>query len=203
MDEAKITAAEERIDLPERTDASPWTATILALLQDWGNRAAASASTHYLIAGRLAKYNVMLGVPVVMFTTFVGTSVFATLQDERSVPFAITVGMVSVAAAVLASLQTFLRFSERAEKHRVAATRWGAIRREIALMIALHPTYPESRGDPKKYLDNLRERMDKLSAESPEMGERTWTRRQRQFGVGVPPVEAPEVPLDEEQNPTA
>jgi hypothetical protein len=185
MKETQATESHTHIDLAERTDSSPWTPAILSLLQDWGNRAAATESTHYLIAGRLAKYNVLLGVPVVMFTTFVGTSVFATIQNQGSVAFNITVGMVSVAAAVLASLQTFLRFSERAEKHRVAASRYGAIRREIAEMIALHPTYPESRGDPKKYLDSLRERMDKLSTASPEMGERRWARRQQHFGIGV------------------
>jgi hypothetical protein len=153
------------------------------LLQDWATRAAASASTHNLIAGRLARYNVTLGVPVVMFSTFVGTSVFAMLQHQGSVEFRIWVGMISVAAAVLASLQTFLRFAERAEKHRVAATRWEALRREIAEMISLHPGYPESRGDPKSYLDSLRERMDRLSDDSPAMGERTWIRGQKRFGL--------------------
>ena len=183
-----MAAAEHRIELSERTEPSPWTPAILRLLQDWAARAAASASTHNLIAGRLARYNVMLGVPVVMFSSFVGTSVFAMLQHQASVGFKLWVGMISVAAAVLASLQTFLRFAERAEKHRVAATRWGGLRHEIAEMISLHPTYPESRGDPKKYLDDLRERMDRLSEDSPAMGERTWIRAQKRFGLSLKTV---------------
>jgi hypothetical protein len=185
MNEAKTTVPNERIDLPERLETSPWTPAVLRLLQDWATRAAASASAHNLIAGRLARYNVLLGVPVVVCSTFVGTSLFATLQHQGSVQFKIWVGMISVAAAVLASLQTFLRFAERAEKHRVAAARWEALRREIAEMISLHPAYPESRGDPKNYLDSLRERMDRLSDESPAMGERTWMRSQRRFGLTV------------------
>lgn len=120
-----------------------------------------------------------------MCSTFVGTSMFAMLQHQGSVQFKIGVGMISVAAAVLASLQTFLRFAERAERHRVAATRWEAVRREIAEMISLHPAYPESRGDPKRYLDSLRERMDRLSDDSPGLDERTWIRAQKRFGLSL------------------
>jgi len=163
----------------EPADSSPWTSTVLRLLEDWGHRAEVAAALHYRIAARLSRFNVLLGVPVVIFSTFVGTAVFATLQKTGQVPFKILVGMVSVAAALLASLQTFLRFAERAEKHRVAGTHWAAIRREISEMIALHPTYPESRGDPKTYLDHLRDRFDKLAAESPEMGESAWARARR------------------------
>jgi hypothetical protein len=155
---------------------SPWTHSVLELLEDWGERAAAAASTHYRLAGHMSQFNVLLGIPVVVLSTFVGTSVFATIQEEVSSGVKILVGFVSVTAAVLASLQTFLRFAERAERHRQAASRWSAIRREIAEMVALHPTYPDARGDPKKYLDDLRRRMDRLAAESPEMGERRWTR---------------------------
>ncbi len=153
-----------RADEPE----SPWTGPVIALLRDWGRRAERSHSINYRIAQRLSRFNVALGIPIVILTTFAGTSIFATLGETGIVGFKIIVGLVSVLAAVLASLQTFLRFSERAEKHRVAATRWAAIRREIDEMVSLHPVYPESRGDPKRYLDNLRDRIDKLTTESPE-----------------------------------
>ncbi len=116
----------------------------------------------------------MLGVPVVVLTTFIGTSVFATLQDDIDASLKIFVGVISVTAAVLASLQTFLRFGERAEKHRVAGESWAALRREIDEMLALHPTYLAARGDPKNYLDDLRKRMDDTAALSPALGDRQW-----------------------------
>jgi len=165
---------DERAELP-----SPWTPRVLDLLNDWCRRADASAQTHYAVANRLASSNIALGVPVVVLTTFVGTSVFATLQDNVAAGLRIFVGVVSVLAAVFASLQTFLRFGERAEKHRVAAEKWGAIRREITQMLALHPTYLASRGDPKQYLDDLRTRMDEVSTQSPEMPDRRWARALR------------------------
>jgi hypothetical protein len=40
----------------------------------------------------------------------------------------------------------------------------------------LHPEYLAERSDPKKYLDDLRRRMDEVSAQSLEIGERDLTR---------------------------
>lgn len=118
-----------------------------------------------------------------ILTTFVGTSVFATLGRNVDLWLRIGVGMISVLAAVLASLQTFLRFGERAEKHRSAAELWASIRREIDEMLALHPTYLASRGDPKQYLDDLRRRMDEIAQQSPEMGVKGLWRSQRRYEI--------------------
>lgn len=154
---------------------------MLDLLRDWRARAITSSEAHYDLASRLAQANIRFGVPVVVLTTFVGTTVFATLGRSVDVWLRIAVGLISVVAAVLASLQTFLRFGERAEKHRTAAELWAAIRREIDEKLALHPTYLASRGDPQEYLDDLRRRMDEVAQQSPEMGTRGAWRQQRRY----------------------
>lgn len=160
---------------------SPWTPEVVRLLREWSTRAGASADAHYELCTRLSRSNIRFGVPVVVLTTFVGTSVFATLQHHVDVALRIAVGLISVLAAVLASLQTFLRFGERAEKHRTAAEAWAALRRDMEAMIALHPTYPESRGDPKKYLDDVRQTFAQIAQQSPEMGEQGWWRPRRRY----------------------
>jgi hypothetical protein len=43
------------------------------------------------------------------------------------------------------------------------------------------PKYPESRGDPKKYLDDVRERFAQIARQSPEMGEEGWWRPRRRY----------------------
>lgn len=164
----------------------PWTGSVLALLREWHRRAAASSDAHYALATDLHRHNIWLGIPVVALATFVGTSVFATLQEDVRTDLRILVGSISVLAAVLASLQTFLRFQERAEKHRAAAELWAAIRREIDQMLALHPDYLAERSDPKAYLDELRRRMDEVSAQSPEIGEREWSRYRARYGLPEP-----------------
>jgi hypothetical protein len=184
VDEPREPAAGPRI---------PWTQAVLSLLRDWQRRAALSQDAHYVLATRLTKYNIWFGVPVVAFATLVGTSVFATLQEDVGTNLRILVGFVSVLAAVLASLQTFLRFQERAEKHRVAAELWAAVRREIDEMLALHPEYLAERSDPKKYLDDLRRRMDEVSAQSPEIGDRDW--RNAEAKLGGQEIELPHASL--------
>jgi hypothetical protein len=175
-------APNESADLPPA-----WTPKVRRLLQDWEERANAAAKTHYAAANRLTSKNYLLGVPVVVFTTFVGTSVFATLQEDVNTGLRILVGAVSVIAAVLASLQTFLRYPERAEKHRIAGGNWSAIRRDINEMLALHPSNPATRGDPTLYLDDLRKRMDEVRRNlrrcrtglGPAILSRSWSRGRR------------------------
>jgi hypothetical protein len=164
-------------------DDTPWTPAVLDLLRDWERRSAASAEANYGVAQRLARNNIRFGIPVVVLTTLIGTSVFATLEENVAVEYRIVVGALSAVAAVLASLQTFLRFPERAEKHRAAGEHWSSVRREISQMLALHPTYLASRGDPKAYLDDLRGRMDEIAAQSPEMPDRDWARAQSRHGL--------------------
>lgn len=168
---------------PSAEESSPWTPAIVQLLRDWARRAGASADAHYALASRLSRANVRFGVPVVALTTAVGTSVFATLEHQVNTALRVCVGIISVIAAVLASLQTFLRFGERSEKHRGAAESWANLRREIDEMVALHPDYLASRGDPKDYLDDLRRRMGEIAQQSPEMGEQGWWRPVRRYRV--------------------
>jgi hypothetical protein len=140
------------------------------LLADWHRRARESQFAHYEASKPLSKANYFFGVPVVVLSTFVGTSVFATLEKESAIEFRITVGCISVLAAVLSSLQTFLRFTERAEKHRAVGGRYGAIRRDIEVLQASAGPW-----DPKR-IDAIKDKIDAISTEAPELNERIWKR---------------------------
>ena len=164
----------QQLEQPTHVVPVPWTDRVLSLLRDWQRRAAISQEAHYARATRLADFNIWFGVPVVALATFVGTSVFATLQEDVAIELRIVVGSISVLAAVLASLQTFLRFQERAEKHRASAELWAALRREIDEMLALHPEYLAERSDPKEYLDDLRRRMDEARRSRSRSASATW-----------------------------
>jgi Petal formation-expressed len=152
---------------------SPWSKTVLDRLRDWGRRAAAASEVHFQTAENLSRWNVFLGIPVVVLSAIVGTGVFATLSEDVSPAVRIAAGTVSVIAAVLASVQTFLRFGSRSEQHRIAAERWAAIRREIETVLALSP---ESAGDPKQLLEQIKSHMDEAAEKSPAMPDRRWKR---------------------------
>jgi len=157
-----------------------------ALLKDWRQRTAAASEAHYKLASGLRGKNLMLGIPVVIFTSIVGTSVFATLAAPNAVihpALKIAVGLISVAAAILAALQTFLRFGERAEKHVVAADWYAAVRRDIDQLLALSP---KERGTPRSCFDRLRKQMSKVGQHSPEIGDRLWKDMAAKYGVDDP-----------------
>ena len=152
---------------------SPWSKAVIDRLRDWERRAAAAAEVHFQTAEYLARWNVFLGIPVVTLSAIVGTATFATLAHDVNVGIRIAAGSLSVIAAVLASVQTFLRFGARSEQYRVAAERWSAIRREIEKALSLPA---ELLGDPKKLLDDVDARMDEAAEKSPAMPDRRWKR---------------------------
>jgi hypothetical protein len=173
---------------PGRPDVI-WDDGLEGLYGSWHRRIAAAEIGHRVMSDRMQRRYLMLGLPVVVLTTIVGTSVFASLQDAKvSTTTRIVVGSISIAAAVLSSLQTFLRYATRAEGHRVAAIRYETLRRDVAATLAL----PRSaRTDPVRELDSVRTRMDRYAKESPSIGQRYWERLEERFHLSSIPPDPP------------
>jgi hypothetical protein len=144
------------------------------LLQRWHKRLREMQTSQYEAAKPMALRNLQLGIPVVVLSTIVGTSVFASLQKQVSLGWQITVGLISVLAAVLAGLQTFLRYSEKAEAYRMAGAKAGAVRREIEQLLVSGNI--ESISDQK--IDRLRERIDEIAAVATSVPDRLWKKIQ-------------------------
>jgi hypothetical protein len=182
-------AAESAIEVPDAEHGSfGWTRQVERVLDDWRTRAWAAQIAHYRVASRLRSSNVWLGLPVVIFTTAIGTSLFATLNEERlRMWLRLVVGGISVMAAILAGIQTFLNFAQRADQHVLAADWYASIRRRIDQQLA---TPRNGRGDPKKFLDEVRKDMNNVGSQSPEIGERAWTQVAAEFGLLEPGMRA-------------
>jgi hypothetical protein len=135
--------------------------TTKQVLDDWYQRVAVTQRAHYLSADYFGARKYWLGIPAVVLSTLVGTSVFATVQKQPELWLQITVGLASVAAALLASLQTFLGYAERAEKHRVAGAKYGALGRELE-QIRASDTLQSAEA-----MSEVRKRLDDLAVESP------------------------------------
>lgn len=131
---------------------------------EWYQRAATVAHGHYRAAMRFSKLNFFFGFPSVVLATVVGTSVFATLQAKPEVWWQVTVGMMSITAAILSALQSFLGYNDKAEKHRTAGAKYNAIGRELELWLSLPQCDLEK-------LDSIRKRIDALAQESPHIPE--------------------------------
>jgi len=173
------TTVQKSVALP----GSAWGAQTEQLLHDWRNRAYAAQSAYYVMAERYKRSNAMLGVPVVLLSGLVGTAIFADLQNNVSYGRWV-IGSVSLLAAALSSLQTFLRLSDSAMEHGAAAAWYSAIRRDIEQLLALAP---ENRGNPKSCLDGIRQEMNKAGQKAPPLGEQLWAGFAQRFGVKEPP----------------
>ena len=172
-----------------------WDDSVEDLYESWHRRVAAAEHGHRLMADRLRRRHLLIGIPVVILTTLVGTSAFASISKAPGNSIQsleidpdivlLAVGTISVLAAVLSSLQTFLRYATRAEGHRIAALRYETLRRDMATTLALPR---EARGQPDRDLGSARQRMDRYAKESPTIGERQWEKLSARFGLStVPP----------------
>jgi hypothetical protein len=171
----------ETEDAVSPSDGRDWSAEVAQLLEDWRKRAYAAQSAHYAASDVCRRLNYFLGIPAVVFSSIVGTAIFAGLDHDS--PKTDLVACVSILAAVLAGLQTFLRFPERAAQHATAADWYSAIRRDIEQILHL-PV--ESRGKAKDCLDRIRKEMNRVGQDAPELTVRSWKREAKRFGVKEP-----------------
>ena len=144
---------------------APWHQTTEVLLEDWHFRATRAQFGHQLQAERTRWFHLALGIPVLIFTTVVGTGAFAAINDTTTNAWKIAAGVISILAAVLASVQTFLAFGERSDRHRVAATRYAGTRRSIELAITNHDA------DAVLFIKG---EMDRIGGASPQIDTRAW-----------------------------
>ena len=135
------------------------------LLEKWCWRCVELQYVHYTAGNIYARLNYFLGVPVVALSAAAGTTVFVSLEAKTSQAALIITGVVSMSVAVLAGIQTFLRFSERAEQHRTTAARYGVIKRSIEQMRAIGATATDTEAD--QFLDSTRKELDALATDAP------------------------------------
>jgi hypothetical protein len=144
-----------------------------ARLKEWMVRTRHSQHSHHE-AGKFYKtLHYIYGVPVVVLTTVIGTSVFASLDKQVADNMKIWLGALSMSAAALTAVQTHFQFSERSEKHKGLGARYGNIRREIEEVLTLPSVYQT---DPKKIMDEIREKLDAIGSEGPVVPRWIWNR---------------------------
>ena len=84
--------------------------------------------------------------------------------------------MLSVSAAVLASLQTFLNYAEKEAAHLQAATRLSSLKKFIEEVLALSGDTQES-----KIVESIRKEWDTITTESPLLSQRVFEKNYRKF----------------------
>jgi len=143
------------------------------LIQEWHAGIRISVLAHYECSKLYEAYHRLLGYPTVILSALAGTAFVSTLNDS-SVWWARSFAVVlSLAVTVFVSLQTFLRYSERAEKHKNAATEFGKLRRELEQIIAV---IPEGGMVPESDMKSVRIKWGELSTHAPSIPNQVYSR---------------------------
>lgn len=153
------------------------------LLKYWRFRIHRVQIAHYECARYFERLHLWLGLPAVVLSTVVGTTVFASLSKVTDLAFQIAVGLLSVIAAVLTGLQTFLRYSELAERHRLVGARFANLKHRIELLTAFPPA---TEAEFNSSLQSVEDAWSKLREESPMLPGRIWKRIEKAIVLGAP-----------------
>ncbi len=144
------------------------------LLRHWRFRIHRVQTGHYEAGRRYDRLHLVLGVPAIAVSALVGTAVFGSLATEKqNIVITIVVGLFSVAAAVLASLQTFLKYSELAERHKLAGARFADLKHKIELIAVFRPPDADAL---RSLLAEVEEEWERVREESPNIPARIWNR---------------------------
>ena len=154
---------------------------VLARARRYRTHAEYLGRAHYLAADRAAGRHRALGVPVVVVTAVVSTSIFSSLAEDPPDRWRIVVGVVAAAAAVLAALQTFFGFADAAARHRAAGAAYGGVRREVDLLEVRHGGSPGAdRAVAVADLEAIAARLTELGRTSPTVGTALYERARRE-----------------------
>lgn len=115
--------------------------------------------------GRI-RFHYFLGIPLVITSTISAALIYSDLPTENKW----FTSSASLAAVILASLQTFLSFNEKAAMHRNAAYKYRDLKEELELAI-LHPPAEENID---KWLSDMKDMRSNISSISPSCYSWSW-----------------------------
>ena len=165
------------------------------LLKQWLVGIRIAHIQQFLASNHSEKMHRRLGVPTVVLSTIVGTSVFASLDGNPQAWLKIAVGLLSVASAVLAALQTFMGYAEKGNEYKAAAIRYGKLRRELEQYISTRTG--DSNAD-DAFLKDYRARWDETDSTAPTTSQsfhdaaRAQVARSREAELVQPPAVTPQ-----------
>ncbi len=133
------------------------------VMSEWFAKVERGQQAHGECVSRLRARGKWLGIPTIILAYTVGTAIFASLQVQPDLWIQISMGIIAMTAGVLAALQTFLNYPERARAHQTTAARYAAIKRELKVEMSM-PS--EKRTDPRGFLDGIRGQLDQIDEEA-------------------------------------
>jgi hypothetical protein len=95
-----------------------------------------SHKAHRRAAAAFDRRATFLGVATVIVTTVAGTTYFSSAASSSTFALKVVAGCLSITAAVLAALQTALKYTERCAAHAAVGHHYGILRRSTEELLA-------------------------------------------------------------------
>jgi len=153
------------------------------LMADWSDIAGCYRWMHDKAEKIYTRKNMFMTIPVIILSTLTGTasvgiSSIADGNEDVQKYLNFGIGGVSLVAAILTTLNNFLRFAQLSESNRVAGVSWGKLQRAIAVELALNPV---ERMDSLDFLKICRAELDRLIEQSPAIPDNVIAAFEKEF----------------------
>ena len=149
---------------------------LLDLITKWHGRAQKIQRSHYDAAQFFDRCDNLMGIPIVVLSASAGA---AALLGWLS---SLLGGIISLVVALLAGVQSFMCYSHRAARHRIAAGQYAAVRRTLE-EIRANIDHPDTNA--KHEVTCIRKQVDALSIESHELP--MWILKRHGHSADLPP----------------
>jgi hypothetical protein len=140
------------------------------LLDQWHTGIRINHIAHSRAATRFERRGLIFGIVATACSAASGSALFSTIATNPAQPtsriLTVIAAFLSVATAVLAAMQTFLKYPELAALHKTAARKYGQLRRRFELQLASPPADKETM---QKFTAELEEEWNSLDDESPNI----------------------------------
>jgi len=152
-----------------------------------------SHKAHRRAAAAFERRATWLGVATVIATTAAGTTFFSAASSSDSLALRILAGAFSMMAAVLAALQTALKYTDRCAKHAAVAHQYGVVRRDAEELLAI----ASKRGVDDSFVSNLkaiRRKWSEIDEAAPHVSQDMYDRVVRKLArIGDPHATSPSI----------
>lgn len=149
----------------------PWNQEHENILVEWADKAMCYRWLHSKSHLSYSNANALFTIPVIIMSTVTGTANFAInrIPEDYQGIATITIGCVNIIAAILSTIQQFLKITELSEAHRVSSISWDKFYRNIKVELAKEPI---ERISASNMLKICKEEFDRLMETSPMIKEK-------------------------------
>lgn len=157
-------------DHPDRT----WNDALAAVIKKEAEQSEVLYILHYRASMWAKTRNDWLQIPIILLSSITG---FFSATNELIPP--IGIGAMSVLVSALGVINTYFKYSQRAENHKLCSNMYQKIYKDLEIELSL----PESqRQDPDKILPDLRQKMARIAELSHAIPESVITDFKHKYG---------------------